>query len=157
MWRFTNKPTWHPQIFKHKFGSHYGDMFDRRYLLARNPYEDSDFVDKGNEPLTNLIANQNRYVLEIPVPGFTKENISVHIEDDVLTVKGKREKDDLNDSNYIILEHDLEQFERSFQLGSITDQDNIEARVKNGVLYITLHHKKDADEDKNVVKDIPIK
>ena len=147
MWRFTRIPKWNPQIFRHKMGPMYGDMFDRRYLLSHNPYEDHVLIDNGNSPVANLIDKKNHYLLEIPVPGFKREDLKIEVKEDTLTVSGKKEADDLNAPEYILLEHSFEHFSRSFLLGSQTDQENIQAKLDHGILYITLNHKKNVEEE----------
>jgi HSP20 family molecular chaperone IbpA len=63
------------------------------------------------------------YTVEIPVAGFTPEQIDVTLEDGVLTVSGRNEK---------------RQFSRSITVPEDIDDERIEARVEHGMLTLTL-------------------
>jgi len=71
----------------------------------------------------DISRTDNGYVVEVPVAGFRPEDISVTLENGVLQVSGKAEK---------------RSFTRSFVLPDEIDADNIEAKVENGLLTLTL-------------------
>ena len=125
--RFMKIPGSHPQSFRHRIGSRYGNMFDRNFLLGYDPYEDHPLIGMNNHPV-NVREDKEYYEIEIPLPGYKKEEIQIHVEDDLLTVKGKKEEDSENQSAYIIKEHGTNTFEQSFRLSGITDRENITAR-----------------------------
>ncbi|MFN2459929.1 MAG: Hsp20/alpha crystallin family protein [Candidatus Velthaea sp.] len=66
---------------------------------------------------------ENGYQLEFPVPGFKPENISVTLEDRVLTVEGQS---------------DRRRFTRALHLPDDIDGDSITADVEHGLLTIGL-------------------
>ena len=70
------------------------DIFDG--ILGNNiaDFTGSDYLAKA--PSVNIIETDNSYDLELSVPGFNKENISINVENDVLTIKGetKTEKEE---------------------------------------------------------------
>lgn len=68
--------------------------------------------------------DQGGYTVEIPVAGFKPDEIEVTVDDDVLSVAGKNER---------------RQFRRSLLLPEEIDRDNIQAKVENGLLQLTLN------------------
>lgn len=82
----------------------------------------------------------NNYLLEAELPGFNKDDISVDINGDVLTVSAANnyendEKDE--DGNYIRRERRYGSYSRSFDISGI-DASKITADYNNGVLELTL-------------------
>ena len=64
------------------------------------------------------------YTVEIPVPGFKPDQINVTVDDRTLTVRGESER---------------RKFTRALLLPEEIDTDNIEAKVENGLLTLTLN------------------
>lgn len=94
-------------------------------------------------PVTDIVSNDDEYIIEMEVAGFKKKDISINITDDILTVKGETERKERKRS-----------FERSFTLdGSILNYDGIESTLKDGILTITLPKK---EEQKPKTIDISI-
>ena len=66
-----------PRIFNNLFEDFFNDDF-------------YDHVEKINrKALANVMENDNEVTLELLVPGFSKEQITVEVNDNVLTVKGE--------------------------------------------------------------------
>jgi len=70
-----------------------------------------------------IARTESGYDVEIPVAGFTPEQIEITAEDGVLTVSAKSEK---------------RSFRRSFVLPEEIDTDSIDAKIENGLLTLTL-------------------
>lgn len=128
----------HPLSFAHKFGSGYSPFFNRGFLLGRDPLDDLQMT-KSSLPPVNILKEDEYYELEIPAPGFKREEIEVLVNDNILTIKGKREKDVEKASTYIRIEHDTDEFERSFELTNEADQEKINARLENGILFVRIY------------------
>jgi HSP20 family molecular chaperone IbpA len=69
----------------------------------------------------------NGITLEIPVPGFRKEDIKVTVDKGILSIVGKRE---VNVENYT----GMKEVSLSYDIGS----SEIEAELKDGILYVLL-------------------
>ena len=101
---------------------------------------------------SNIINQDDKYIISIDLPGMTKKEVSININNNILIIDGKRtsqyeSKDDLsNQSNY-------GQFSKSYQLSDDIDQKNIKASMKNGVLEIILEK---LPEIKNQAQSIKI-
>ncbi|MFH1457501.1 MAG: Hsp20/alpha crystallin family protein [Patescibacteria group bacterium] len=82
--------------------------------------------------------NENVYV-ECPLAGVNPKEVSVSVENDVLTVKGKSEqKTEVDEKNYYRKEVRYGAFHRTVALPASINNDKISAIFENGVLKITL-------------------
>ena len=78
-------------------------------------------------------------VIEAAVPGMAKEDISLEIKEDVLTISGKSNQDaQYEGGSFVRREIKRTRFERSFALGENLDRENIVASCDNGVLKMVL-------------------
>ena len=110
--------------------------FDRMFDSLFN---DSAFV-RTNSPRVDISENADGYVLEAELPGFTEKDVEVKIDDNLLTISSKKEKEKKEEDNgYILRERRHESFARSFVLPKDVDKSSIEARFANGLLSLTLN------------------
>jgi HSP20 family protein len=79
----------------------------------------------------------NGYEIDMPVAGFRAEDISVSVEDDVLTISGQ---------------NDRRRFTRSMTLPDEVDTDRIDARVENGMLTLMLPRSPQAEPKRIAVR-----
>ena len=107
-------------------------------------------------PATNITENEQAFLLEMAVPGFSKEDFKINLEKDILTVSSQKEKnekhEEKNDKAYRMREFGRRNFCRSFSLPEAVDKDSIKAEYQNGILMITLPKK----EVVKVTKEIQI-
>ena len=105
------------------------------FELMNNMFDDfyKDLKVKGNMP-TDIVEDENEYILSIDVPGVAKDSINVSYEDSYLTVSVTR-KEENNDEKY--LRHEILSYDtsRSYYLENI-DEASIKAKLENGVLTI---------------------
>lgn len=100
-------------------------------------------------PPVNLKKHEEYFDLEIAVPGFEKEDISIEVLEGIMTIKGIHKETQVHDeTEFLNKEYDLMSFERTFQLTEITDENRIEAKYENGMLNIRLYHKTDTVSEK---------
>lgn len=79
--------------------------------------------------------DEKQYRLRADLPGADKNNVSVNVEDNVLTVAAKLEP---QTENAVRQERLRGEFSRSFRLPRTVDSQNIKADMKNGVLTVVL-------------------
>lgn len=72
----------------------------------------------------------------VDLPGVDKKDVEVHVENDILTIKGHGRTHDKGEP--LLREFDLRTYFRQFQLSDQVDQDRIAADMKYGVLTIRL-------------------
>jgi len=106
-----------------------------------------DVVTNGNKSITNPAVNvysdEDKYVLELAVPGHTKKDINITIEEDIVQIQSNKESNQL-EGQFRLREFNYSGFERKFRLPETVDQAKISATFKNGVLTLTLHKKEEA-------------
>lgn len=87
-------------------------------------------------PNANVIAEDGNYILSLAIPGVAKEDVTINIEKNKLTVKSKVE--DNTDIKYRLREFNYTNFERAFTLSDDVDIDNISAKFEQGILTISI-------------------
>jgi len=95
-------------------------------------------------PSANIIEDENEFRIELAVPGLSKKEIKVELDNDVMRIyyEHKEKKED-KESNYLKREFCHSSFERSFQLPDSIDRDKIKANHNEGVLNISLPKRKE--------------
>lgn len=90
-------------------------------------------------PRTDLVETDNAYRLHLDVPGMTKEDISINLQNNTLTVSGTRAAEQTDEGDeYVRVERTFGNFHRTFTLPEAVDAENIEATYDNGVLEISV-------------------
>ena len=87
-------------------------------------------------PPVDIYETNNALVVVADLPGVSKNDVDIRVEDNILTIKGKTSYE--QPSNLIRGEFGLDGYYRQFQLSDEVDQGKISAESKNGVLTITL-------------------
>lgn len=108
-------------------------------------------VRKDNRMKCDIYEKDNKYFIEMEVPGFNKEDIDISLKEGYLTVKAEKkmsneEKDE--NKKYLRKERNYIKTERSFNLGNI-DEENIDASFENGVLKIEIPK---VEENKRIIE-----
>lgn len=125
----------------HRIGDQPNHFIDQERFLGRPPYDDS-WLAPSKTPRTNILAEEKYCDLEIAFPSFTKEDISLSVEQNILKVKATKEQT-TRSNNLIQQEFSTESLERTFQLSEQIDTQNVEANFNNGLLSIRLRLKPD--------------
>lgn len=92
---------------------------------------------------TDISETETGYLLEAELPGFKKEDISIDIDHDYLTVSAKREEtnDEKNcEGKFIRRERYSGSFSRSFGISGV-DPDAITAGYEDGILKVMMPKK----------------
>ena len=96
-------------------------------------------------------AGGEAYVLEIPVPGLTAEDLTIDATADTVTVAIRRRQDEPeSDRRYILREQPERSASRVFQFSVEIDTDNIRATLQAGML--TIHVPKAAASRPRIIK-----
>lgn len=123
--------------------------FGYHRVSAYNPFRDFEemsrsFWDNNNVSAfrTDITEKDGKYVLEADLPGFKKEDISVDIDKDCLTITAehKSEEKEENADSYIRRERYYGSYTRSFNVKGI-DTESITAAYNDGVLTLTMPKK----------------
>ena len=109
-----------------------------------------EFFGNNSYPKVDVTDHQDKIVIIAEIPGLTKEDVSVDLEQRVLTISGgKRVVEQDDDVRYIRKELKRSSFKRSFKLGDNMKVDGIEADFNNGLLNVTVP-KREKDEPHKV-------
>lgn len=115
------------------------DLFDSMF---DDPFFERGFSKKEASLMkTDVKEKDGNYILEIDIPGYSKENIKIELENGYLTVTAaKEEKKDEEDkqSHYIHQERFYGTCSRSYYAGENVKEEDIKANFKNGILTLTF-------------------
>ncbi len=129
------------------------DLFD-------NFFADDEFFPKKEHHLmrTDIKEKKDKYIIEMDLPGYSKENINLELNDGYLMVSAKVEKENNHDEpeKFVRRERFYGECSRSFYVGSDITEEDIEAEFKNGILKIDVP-KKEIEEKTEETKKIEIK
>lgn len=117
-----------PSLFTDFFGR---DFFDDEFFQLA-PVSRS-------MPATNVKETDTSYQLELSVPGFSKEDFKVKVDEDVLSIEAlhREEKKDENE-RYTRREFRTSSFMRSFRLPKRIKAEGISANYENGILKLVV-------------------
>ena len=108
--------------------------------------------NQGAYPKVNVYEYDDKIGIVAEIPGLDKKNVTVQVEEDILTISG--DKHGLDDSGGKCITRELKQssFKRSFNLGEHLDGDNVGASFKDGMLSISVPKKEPETPKKKFVK-----
>lgn len=94
----------------------------------------------GAEPAVNVTELENAFNVEIAVPGATKEDFQIHLEEGNQLVISMEKKSENTDEGKKYLRHDFHftSFKQTFILPDDIQKDKIDATVAEGILKIEL-------------------
>ena len=101
-------------------------------------------------PPINIWLGENSVVVTAELPGVTGEDVNLSLQEDVLTLSGKREpKSQEQNVSWQRRERAYGSFSRAVQLPFRVDPDKVQARFNDGVLEIELQ-RLEADRPKKI-------
>lgn len=124
-----------------------------------------DFFDEGFFPKkernlmkTDIREKQDKYIIDIDLPGFEKENISLSLNNGYLDISAKTEKEENSEDEerFVRQERFYGECSRSFYVGEDITEEDIHAKFNNGILKIEIP-KKEKQEKLPESKQIEIK
>jgi len=106
-------------------------------------------------PSIDIYENKDQIVVEAELPGMSREDFDLSIENNVLTLRGERrfEKKDEGD-NYHRVERSYGSFTRSFTLPQTVTGETANAEYKNGVLRVSLPKREEVKARRIEIKSI---
>ena len=110
-----------------------GDFF--RPALANG----EALTDRGWMPAVDIRETGETYVFQAELPGLTKEDVSITLENNTLTLTGERKfEKEANQQNYHRIERGYGKFTRAFTLPTRVDAEGVKAAFENGILTVTV-------------------
>jgi HSP20 family protein len=83
----------------------------------------------------NIREEDEAYVLSALVPGLTAEDLNIQVLEDVVRIEGEYK---LDENRYLVQEIPHGSFARTLRLPAPIDSDQVEAKIADGVLTLTL-------------------
>lgn len=109
--------------------------------------------DQEGQLTVDVYKTDDKIIIKSTLAGVKPEDLEIILNNDILTIKGKRELDeDLKNANYYYRELFWGRFSRTIILPVEVDKEKVEASLKNGILTIILPKKFEAREKKIKVK-----
>ncbi len=102
--------------------------------------------ENANLPAVNIIEEPKSYILQLAVPGYSKQDFSINIDKEILTISANLDETNSKEVYYLTKEFSKSSFSRTFTLGKTINTSNIEATYNNGVLTLILLKKEEAIE-----------
>ena len=119
----------------------------------------NDFLERVEKSVSNFIPKANiselekEYLIELAVPGYSKKDFELNVEDDTLKISAHKEikneetrsEDSQREEGDKLLHSEffIQDFERSFTLSKNIDTDRIEASYNDGIMTIKIPKKEE--------------
>ena len=117
-----------PEPFTQEFDRLFGSLFESRGREAQR------WV-----PAMDLVEADDHFVLKADLPGLGEDDVTIEVQDNVLTISGSREAEhERKEQGWYRLERSYGSFNRSLTLPDGVDADKVEAKFDRGVLQVTI-------------------
>ena len=123
------------------------DMFDDFFNDSYTPA-----YSKRDVMRTDIHEKDGQYLLEVELPGYTKEDIKLDLKDGYLTINashGSTNEDKDDKGNVLRSERRLGSAPRSFYVGENVKSEDIKARFNNGILELSVPSNKQPKVEEN--------
>ncbi len=117
------------------------DRFDREFWGRKNPLYGKH---AKNMMKTDIREHDEGYELDVDLPGFKKDEISVQLDNGYLTIsaaKGLDKDEQDKKGKYIRKERYAGTMQRSFYVGDAVTQEDVKAKFEDGILKLSLPKK----------------
>lgn len=114
----------------------FDEMFDDMF---RDPFNSK--ISSYNMMKTDIKEKDGNYLLDIELPGFKKEDISIELDNGTLTISANRENsnEEKDDDGHIVRQERFSgHCSRSYYVGDNIKEEDIKAKFENGELKIVL-------------------
>jgi HSP20 family protein len=123
----------------------FGNVVDNIFQNSLRRFFDGNFWEAENQLSTgsvpvNIRETEQQYELDVIAPGCKKEDFSIRVDNNVLTVSltKKQASEQKEKSGWVRNEFLQQAFSRSFTLDETVDTNKINASYSDGVLHLGL-------------------
>jgi len=115
------------------------ERMSRQFEEASQSWEGTTFGVGMETASLDLVERDEEFVVTVDLPGFERDDVEIAVTDHTLRVEAEREVEtEEGDERYIRRERRQASTRRSVQLPEEVDTDAVSARMRNGVLTVTL-------------------
>jgi HSP20 family protein len=123
---------------------------ERMFERMSRQFDDASHLWESGGPLGRLVSeyetmsidlveHDEEYVATIDLPGFERDDVDIRVTDHTLLVEAERDSTvEEDEERYLRRERHHESMRRSIRLPNEVEKDQVTARIKNGVLTVTL-------------------
>lgn len=128
-------------LFEEPFFTDFLDIRKKPFQL--NNLFNGDHDNFEVSPAVNIKDNKNKYVIEMAVPGLSKDDFNVTVEEGMLTISAeKKQEKEQEKEGYVKKEFSYSSFSRCMSLPeTVDDEKDVKASYKDGILHLTLQKK----------------
>ena len=127
-----------PSIFGENLFDDFVDSFDDEFFGKKNPL----YGKHGKNMMkTDIRETDNNYEVDVDLPGFKKDEITVTLQQGYLTISAQKgiDKDEKDqDGRYIRKERYMGSMSRSFYVGEDFKTEDVKAKYEDGILKLTV-------------------
>jgi HSP20 family protein len=148
----TNIPFFDRDSFLTPFDKMFDQMVEAQFpdvvkQVGVKPYQGSAY------PKVNVYEYDDKVGIVAEIPGLDKKQLSVEVEEGVLTISGDKHAIHEEDGAKVLRrELKASSFNRSFELGELLDGESIKASFKDGILSVEIPKTEPAKPKKTSVK-----
>jgi HSP20 family protein len=117
------------------------EVQEKKELVSK---EEKTVPSRYYRPNTDIYETDDTLTVVMEIPGVQKKDVDVHLENDVLRVEGRVDFGNYEGLEPLYTEYNIGHFARAFTLSSKIDQQQISAKVEDGVLTLTLKKAREA-------------
>ncbi|MGB3778359.1 MAG: Hsp20/alpha crystallin family protein [Tunicatimonas sp.] len=122
----------------HRIGDRTNHFIDGERFLGRDPF-DEPWMTSHSRPATNVVQHRKHYDLEVALPGFKKEDLSLIVQDHKLTVIAQKDRA-VYGKQGVQQAFPGQTQRRTFRLPKSVCADDIHASLRAGILHIRLSY-----------------
>jgi HSP20 family protein len=89
-------------------------------------------------PLIDIYETTDDYFLTAQMPGVSKEDMKIKLEEGHLVIMGRVNYNETDDRKYVMKETETGNFYRRFKISDSIDEQIIDATLENGILHVKL-------------------
>ena len=122
-------------VFDSNMDNLFRNLMDYRPVFSSNRLSASPSC---NVPLANIASTEEGYTIELAVPGFSRDDFQINVENNAMTVTGTAysSSDEMENENYTNREFSCSSFSRSWKLPEGVSAEHVTANYEAGILTI---------------------
>ncbi|MDD3150968.1 MAG: Hsp20/alpha crystallin family protein [Candidatus Gastranaerophilales bacterium] len=128
-----------PSRYMQKLQEEMNRIFDETLSDTSFLEYDGGKLEKVWRPAIEMCEQDGNYLLKAQLPGLTKNDISIDIEEDSIIIAGEfKQEEKIKDENFIKSEFKYGKFTRKLPFPQEVQSENAEAHFKDGILTIKV-------------------
>ncbi|MBR30021.1 MAG: heat-shock protein Hsp20 [Spirochaetaceae bacterium] len=111
---------------------------EKRNEASAQAKEERPVQHRIYSPAVDLYRKDDTFYVYADIPGASENSVDVSVEKNILTIKAAVEEKGFEGMKLVYSEYGIGDYERSFRLSEDIDVENIQAKVRNGVLELVV-------------------